>query len=257
MPPQLRALIFDVDGTLAETEESHRQAFNLAFAEAGLNWFWDQGVYRNLLKITGGKERIKAFCQLTGFKENSDDARIFADALHRRKTRIFEDMVDRGCISLRPGIRELVEAARGAGLRLAIATTTTLSNIEALVRVTLGPDSLTYFDVIAAGDCVKAKKPAPDVYLTVLKKLQLSPADCLALEDSENGVLASIAASVPVLVTVSSYSRDDRFDGALKVVDDLLMVCEGLVPQNGQSDIGLRILQSLRQIHERGIDRKH
>lgn len=185
----LQALIFDVDGTLSETEETHRAAFNQAFAEASLGWSWDQALYRKLLDVTGGKERIRYY--MSDFDAQRTpaipvDTAALTDwiaALHARKTAHYNEMVDAGSAGLRPGVGPLIRHARDAGMRLAIATTTSLPNVESLIRATLGADGMDLFEAVAAGDMVKAKKPAPDVYLLALEQLGLPPAACLALED--------------------------------------------------------------------------
>ena len=162
----LEALIFDVDGTLAETEELHRRAFNTAFAEAGLAWHWSRDAYRALLKTTGGKERITRFAAEAGL----DPAAVPVADLHRAKTAAYVALMAQGEIALRPGIADLMEQARAAGVALAIATTTTPANVEALCRAVFGRAAGEVFAVIAAGDEVVAKKPAPDVYLLALQR---------------------------------------------------------------------------------------
>jgi beta-phosphoglucomutase-like phosphatase (HAD superfamily) len=167
----LRALIFDVDGTLAETEELHRQAFNQSFAAFGLPWAWDQALYKQLLDVTGGKERIAHFVG-----DGSLPAETIA-ALHADKTQRYAHLVASGGVTLRPGVRRLLSEAEGQGVRLAIATTTSRPNVDALLQATLGRQP---FEVIAAGDEVPAKKPAPDIYRLALHRLGLPPSDCAA-----------------------------------------------------------------------------
>lgn len=217
-----RAIIFDVDGTLAETEEAHRRAFNRAFAEAGLSWSWDQDLYRKLLAVTGGKERIRHFIGDYGGEgapdEGVDD---FIKALHARKTVAYTEIVRGGGLELRPGIRDLIFAARKRNYRLAIATTTTPANIDALLSATLGEVGHELFEVICAGDSVPNKKPAPDVYLLTLEKLDLPGESCVAIEDSRNGLLSACAAGIKTIVTPSIYTRGENFDEAALVIDDL------------------------------------
>lgn len=219
----LQALIFDVDGTLADTErDGHRVAFNLAFRDAGLDWHWDEALYGELLAVTGGKERMRFYCErhLPEFLQQADaDARI--KALHAAKTAHYVKLVESGALPLRPGVARLIAEARAAGLRLAIATTTTPENVTVLLRASMAPDAMEWFEVIGAGDVVPAKKPAPDIYRWVLERLGLPPAACLALEDSENGIKSSLAAGIPTLVTESEYTRGQDFSGALAVVPDL------------------------------------
>lgn len=213
----LRALIFDVDGTLAETEEAHRAAFNAAFAAAGLGWHWSMADYGRLLTTTGGKERMARWRRETG--SGPSDAAI-AD-LHRDKTALYAALLAGGGLQARPGVVELVAAARAAGLRLAVATTTSPGNVEALAQAIWGRAAGEVFDVIAAGDEVAAKKPAPDVYLLALERLGLTAGEALAFEDSRNGVLSARAAGLRVVATPSAYTAGEDFAGAEAVLADL------------------------------------
>ena len=213
------ALIFDVDGTLAETEELHRQAFNHAFARHGLDWQWDRAVYKDLLRVTGGKERIRAFHARLQVAPPLPDADIAA--LHRSKTAHYAELIETGCCPLRPGVADLLTAAKARGQRLAIATTTSHGNIDALLSRALGKRWAADFDAIAAGDDVRHKKPAPDVYFEILARLKLNASDCVAIEDSANGLTAASRANIPVLITRSMFFRDDDFSQARVVLDDL------------------------------------
>jgi HAD superfamily hydrolase (TIGR01509 family) len=210
----LRALIFDVDGTLAETEEIHRRAFNEIFAAHGIGWEWDQALYARLLEVTGGKERIRHYIDAYGACPALEDSAIAT--LHRAKTQRYTDLIESGDIGLRPGIAALLREAPALGVRLAIATTTSRPNVDALLRATLGSQP---FEVIAAGDEVPAKKPAPDVYLLALERLGLSAAECVALEDTINGLRSAQAAGLACVITPSVYGGMGPFPGALRVVD--------------------------------------
>ncbi|MEQ1601071.1 MAG: HAD-IA family hydrolase [Methylophilaceae bacterium] len=233
---KLQALIFDVDGTLADTErDGHRPAFNQAFKEAGLDWHWDVALYGELLAVTGGKERIRYFVERyhPNYKKDEEFDSLVAQ-LHRDKTRIYTELLSTGKIPLRAGVKRLLFEARAAGLRLAIATTTTPENVTTLLKHTLGEESLSWFEVIAAGDIVPAKKPAPDIYLWALKKLQLGAEVCLAFEDSENGLKSSLGAGLKTIVTINDYTANHQFDGAAVVLSDL-----------GEPDVPCQVLQGI------------
>ena len=221
---RLDALLFDVDGTLADTErDGHRVAFNRAFAEAGLDWEWTPDLYGRLLEVTGGKERIRHYLATVrpDFSFDGDPDGIIAD-LHRRKTDFYTGLLEEGRIPLRPGVGRLLREARAAGLRLAVATTTTPANVEALLTHTLGSESLDWFEVIAAGDIVPLKKPAPDIYLWAMNEMNLKPGQCLAFEDSENGVRSVLDAGLrSLVVTTNGYTLDHDFTGATLVLDQL------------------------------------
>lgn len=218
----IKAIIFDVDGTLADTEDGHRKSFNKAFAECGLDWNWDVELYDKLLKVTGGKERIKYFVEdfLDSYTkpENFEE---FVKHLHKVKTAHYTAMLREGLIPLRPGIRQLIHDMHAAGITLAIATTTTPENVATLLEVGLGNNWADYFAANGCGDIVPHKKPAPDIYFWVLEKLGIPAADCIALEDSENGLQASLAAGIKTYVTLNHYTRRHDFSGAAGVFDDL------------------------------------
>jgi HAD superfamily hydrolase (TIGR01509 family) len=216
------ALLFDVDGTLADTErDGHRPAFNAAFAEAGLDWDWDVDLYGQLLAVTGGKERMRYYLERWRPDwRGPADLDGFIAGLHRSKTRHFVDLLGEGRIPLRPGVLRLLREARAAGVRLGIATTTTPENVTALLANCGEPGVGDWFEVIAAGDVVPQKKPAPDIYTWALERMGLPGAACIALEDSDNGVRSALGAGLgAILVTESSYTVGQDFTGAALILD--------------------------------------
>lgn len=213
----LEALIFDVDGTLAETEELHRRAFNETFAKEGLDWHWSQDDYRRLLQTTGGKERIAHHMRNLSLASDAIDIA----ALHRAKTERYVRLMGDGGLDLRPGIAALITEAKDAVLTTAIATTTSRPNVDALCHACFGAPADSIFPVIACGDEVAAKKPAPDVYELALKRLDIAPENALAFEDSSNGLRSADAAGLACVVTPSIYTGGDDFTGAVRVVSDV------------------------------------
>ena len=219
----LRGLIFDVDGTLADTEQGgHRIAFNRAFAELGLDWEWGEGIYDELLQVFGGKERVRHFIDkyLDGFTVPGGISGFIRD-LHARKTRHYVALMKSGEIPLRPGVERLLIEARAAGLKLGIASTTSPENVTALLSTSLGDHGIDWFDVIAAGDIVERKKPAPDIYEYALQRLGLPATDCLAIEDSGSGLKSALAAGLKTVVTVNDTTRRQNFAGAAIVLEHL------------------------------------
>jgi HAD superfamily hydrolase (TIGR01509 family) len=221
----LEALIFDLDGTLADTEETHRQAFNAAFIEFALWWDWSPPLYARLLAVSGGKERLRHYIGTLRVPA-AERERLLAivPALHETKTRIYTELLVRGQRPFRPGVLALLRAAKDAGLKLAIASTTTSANVDALLQANLGAARDIAFDVIACGDQVAVKKPAPDIYRLTLSSLRRPSEACIAFEDSLNGLRAAKAAGLATVVTPSRWTAEEDFSGA----DLLLPSLEGL-----------------------------
>ena len=220
----LQALIFDVDGTLADTEAAHRAAFNQAFDQEGLGWHWDEALYTQLLDVSGGKERLTHYWTQRHPEVRDVDGAGVRDTiarLHELKTAAYEAMVNDGAVSLRPGVLHLIDAAGHAGLHLAIATTTSPVNIAALLRGAIGPDWRQFFGIVEDASTAAIKKPHPQVYLQTLQRLQLPAAQCLAFEDSANGLRAATGAGLATVITPTQFTADHDFSGALKVLPNL------------------------------------
>ncbi len=211
----LKALIFDFDGTIADTEETHRQAFNYAFVRFGLDWEWTKPLYCNLLKISGGKERIARFVE-TLQVPSAEKARLMrlAPALHEAKTQLYTELIGDGRCPLRPGVARLLEEASGGHLQLAIVSTTSVASVNALLARHLGRAGAIRFTAIAAADHVRNKKPAPDIYRLALSMLGRSAEQCAAFEDSTNGLRAAKRAGLFTVVTPSQWTDADAFDDA-------------------------------------------
>jgi HAD superfamily hydrolase (TIGR01509 family) len=221
MPHRPAALLWDVDGTLAETElDGHRLAFNRAFETAGLPWRWDVDRYLALLRISGGRERIASFLES---QEGERPAAARLDALQASKQHHYRALISRGEIALRPGVRRLIEAAAGAGLQQAIVTTSGRSAVQSLLDQQL-PGHHDLFAFWICGEDVEAKKPNPQAYRLALQQLDQPASEVLAIEDSANGFQAASAAGLRALITRSASSAHEpleAFAQAAAVVDNL------------------------------------
>jgi len=247
MTQELRGLIFDFDGTIAETERhGQRVAYNRAFAELGLDWNWDEELYADLLTVAGGRERLRYYlARYRPERANTTSNERLIVELHRAKIRHFAAIAP--TIPFRPGVQRLIYEAHVAGLRVAIATTASKPGVQAL----LARDSALpgMIDVIAANEAVERKKPAPDVYLWALERLGLAPNACIAIEDSNIGLRSALAANLTTIVTISDYTARENFDGAAAVLSELgdydvaARPIRGAVPPNGIVD--LHYLRSL------------
>lgn len=212
---QLGAVVFDVDGTLVDSERhGHRPAFNAAFAEAGLPYEWDEDVYGALLDVPGGRRRIHEF--LVGEGHADEEAGALAARLHTRKTEIFRGLAVAGRIPARPGAKRLLDELAAAGVTVAVATTGRRVWVEPLLDRLFG---LARFTTVVAGDDVPALKPDPSAYVAVLDRLA-APADAVVVvEDSDNGVAAAAAAGLACLAVVNDYTAGQDLPGAGLVVD--------------------------------------
>ena len=206
-------LIFDFDGTLAETEEVHREAFNTAFSEKKLKWYWNKCVYKKLLQVAGGKERIRFFnAGLPSKSKQISNEDI--EELYFQKNKLFSQAVSSGYLELRPGVGELLEKAKYNKKKLAIATSTNMDNVIALIRACLGKNTENIFSFISTGEMVEKKKPSPDLYNLVLAEMELAPNQCLAFEDSRIGLISAKRANIETIVSPSYYNIDDTFEEA-------------------------------------------
>ena len=253
---RLKALIFDGDGTLADTEDAHRCAFNSAFEEHGLDWNWGRPLYAELLATAGGKERLAAYIDTLRIDPAGREAlacRI--PAIHAAKTALYTGIIAASRIPLRDGVVRLMDEARAAGVQLAIATTTSLANVEALLHASLGPTALDRFSVIGAADQAKRKKPAPDIYDYVLGELALDPMNCVAIEDSANGLAAAKGAGLFTVVTPSYWTRSEDFSSADLVLPTLGSAARPLTHRAaelaGHTLLGIRELERLLGGHQR------
>ncbi|HTM95639.1 MAG TPA: HAD-IA family hydrolase [Croceibacterium sp.] len=218
----IAALIFDCDGVLVDTErDGHRVGFNHAFAEFGIDAEWSVELYAKLLGVAGGKERMRAYFDEYGWPEGRRESRDeLIAALHKTKTAITAGLVSEGGLPLRPGIARIVDEAIAAGVRLGVCTTSNPKFIDAVLDL-LGPERKARFEFVLAGDCVSRKKPDPAIYQLAQRTLDVSPTRCVVIEDSRNGLLAAKGAGFPCLITTSTYTIDEDFSEADKVIPEL------------------------------------
>jgi HAD superfamily hydrolase (TIGR01509 family) len=218
----IKALIFDCDGVLVDTErDAHRVGFNLAFAEHGIAAEWSVELYAKLLLTAGGKERMAVYFDEFGWPAGADTAEAKAALildLHKTKTRITSEIV--ADLPVRPGVLRIIDEARAAGVRLGVCTTSNPKFIDAVLDL-FGAERKAAFEFIHAGDVVAKKKPAPDIYLLALETLGLPASACMVVEDSRNGLLAATGAGIPTLITMSTYTAEEDFSEAVKVVPEL------------------------------------
>jgi len=218
----MQALIFDCDGVLVDTErDGHRVAFNQAFAKAGFDIEWDVALYGELLRVAGGKERMRHYFDSQGWPGNTaDDKDAFLAELHKTKTAIFADLIAGGRLPLRSGVLRLVDEAIAAGVRLGVCTTSNPRSIDAVLDL-MGPKRKSKFEFVLAGDIVSRKKPDPEIYDLARSKLGVPATECIVVEDSRNGLLAAIGAGFPCFITTSTYTIDENFSEAVGVVPEL------------------------------------
>jgi HAD superfamily hydrolase (TIGR01509 family) len=218
----MNALIFDCDGVLVDTEkDGHRVAFNRAFKQRGIGAHWQVDEYGDLLKIAGGKERMKFYFNRNGWPEGIEDQGNFILDMHALKTKLFMGIIESGELPLRSGIARIVDEAISKGLMLAVCSTSNEKAVNLIVEKLLGPQRSRHFNAILAGDIVTRKKPDPEIYNLALDRLSLTSRDCVVVEDSRNGFLAARSAGIPCLITTNEYTRQEDFAGADRVVGEL------------------------------------
>ena len=218
----LSAVLFDVDGTISETEELHRKSFNESFKEFNLDWFWDEAIYKELINIGSGVERIeyyikRAWPEMMEYKNLAK----YINSIHKVKNEIFEDYIVESEIKPRPGVIRLINELKENKIRIAIVSSTSESNLLKLFKEGLNIDPLTTFDLIAHGDCTKNKRPSPEIYEWILEKLRLPPQSCIAIEDSLRGLESAKNAELNILATPSIFTKEEDFSNAKLVISNL------------------------------------
>ncbi len=219
---RIKALIFDVDGTLMDTEELHRQAFNQVFLDFKLGWNWSPGLYTELLNQSGGADRIGAYIQRLGLSAaETSYLRQIVPMVHRAKTLIYTDLIADAAPRPRPGVARLIDEAISAKVEVGLVATSAFRDLRGLVRAALGEEVAAVLGPVVCAEYVAHKKPAPDLYLLALNMLRLPAAACVAFEDSANGVAAAKAASLFTVATPSRWTRTQRLAAADLVLSTL------------------------------------
>ncbi len=219
---KLKGIIFDVDGTIADTEEIHRQAFNQTFREFDLDWNWSVSDYQRLLAISGGQERLKSCLSKDEvLKSKLEIPNRFIQELHRKKSENYRILLGGGNIQARLGIIRLIREAQDNNIMLGIATSSSGANLRVLIDKIMQTRPETLFSAIATSDTVFDKKPSPVVYQCVLAGLGLMAENCVVIEDTCNGNRAALDAGLKTIITTHQYTVDNDFDGASLVVNHL------------------------------------
>jgi HAD superfamily hydrolase (TIGR01509 family) len=218
----MQALIFDCDGVLVDTErDGHRVAFNRAFSKAGFDIDWDVELYGELLRVAGGKERMRHYFDSQGWPDGADkDRDAFLAEMHKTKTAIFSDLIASGALPLRSGVLRLVDEAIAANVRMGVCTTSNPKSIDAVLDL-MGPQRKSKFEFVLAGDIVSRKKPDPEIYDLAKSRLKLPTSECIVVEDSRNGLLAAVGAGLPCFITTSTYTGGEDFSEAVGVAPEL------------------------------------
>ncbi len=218
----LEAIIFDCDGVLVDTErDGHRLAFNMAFRDLRIDLEWSVDQYKELVKIAGGKERMRYFFNQTEWPDVAEEKDQFITNLHKKKTAHFLNIIQSGRMQLRPGVKRLIDEAIGYNIKLAVCSTSNENSVNMIVDSLLGNERREYFSAILAGDIVTRKKPSPDIYTLCAERLSIYPSMCVVVEDSRNGLLAAKAAGFNCLITKNEYTAEENFEEADMVIDEL------------------------------------
>ena len=249
---ELKAVLFDVDGTIAESEELHRKAFNESFKEYGLSWFWDEAIYRELTLVGGGRERIMHYIERTSPEMLTyKNLTSYIDSLHKVKSQIYKDNLNEIGITLRPGVRRLIDELKKNNIRMSLVSSTTEENLHNLFQIGLNVNPGDWFEIIGHGDCTKFKKPSPEIYHWVLEKMKLPAGGCVAIEDAPRGVDSAVSAGLKVIITPSKYTNQEIFEKGDLVLSDLgepgkpFKVLKGDVFNKSFVDLGL-----IKKMHE-------
>jgi HAD superfamily hydrolase (TIGR01509 family) len=216
---RLQAVIFGAIGVIAETSDLQRQAFNAAFAEAGLDWAWDAETYRDLLLINGGQTRLRAFRDADAARAGVSDAVIAT--IHERKTAHYAQIISGGGLAPRAGVAALMAACKAAGVVTALCTSTSRANVDAIADGLAGQLDFADFSSITTIDKIAAVKPAPDAYLYCLSALGLAADEVIAIEDTPVSMASARAAGISVIATPGAMTSDQDFSDAALVAPDL------------------------------------
>lgn len=253
----LKALLFDVDGTIADTEEVHRQSYNQAFLRLSLGWTWDPALYAELLSISGGPDRLSVWIDRLDVPDaERQRLRQLIPHIHRTKTEEYAARLEEGQLRLRPGVLRLIREACDAGLQVGCVSSSAWSNVSNLLAEVFRGASGVRIAATVGSDMVPRKKPAPDLFEMLMRMMRVEAADCLAIEDSGNGVAAARAAGLAVLATPNRWTLGQDFSSATVVLSSLGEPGQALPPDEsarlgGAPCVGVA---ELRRIHERACE---
>ena len=209
-----KALLFGSIGTIVETSEIQRKSFNSAFKIAGLKWNWTKEIYKNLLNKSGGEERILRYAKQTKSNVNSKNIR-------KLKTKIFNHYLKKNKLKLRPGVKEIIKYSKKNQIKLALVTSTTLDNINSIFFCLRENLNKKDFNFIGNSKLVKKPKPSAKIYKLALKKLRLSPKECIAIEDTQESLNSALKAKLKCFIFPGKFHRSKKFNGAFKEINKI------------------------------------